>query len=150
MTEIAEGTLLWEPSEEFKENAMISRYMTWLKDERDLSFDGYGELWEWSVTDLDGFWSSIWEYFDVTSSNPYERVLSKREMPGAQWFPGTELNYAEHAFRNARPDEPALVHKSEIRPLGQVSWQELREKVGALAGGVATVSSPTSPTSQRR
>ena len=139
MTEIAEGTQLWEPSEEFKENAMISRYMTWLKDERDLSFDGYGELWEWSVTDLDGFWSSIWEYFDVTSSNPYERVLSKREMPGAQWFPGTELNYAEHAFRNARPDEPALVHKSEIRPLGQVSWQELREKVGALAAGLKSL-----------
>ena len=139
MTETTEGTLLWEPSEEFKENAMISRYMTWLKDERDLSFDGYGELWEWSVTDLDGFWSSIWEYFDVTSSNPYERVLSKREMPGAQWFPGTELNYAEHAFRNARPDEPALVHKSEIRPLGQVSWQELREKVGALAAGLKSL-----------
>ncbi len=139
MTEIAEGTLLWEPSEEFKENATISRYMTWLKNERDLSFENYAELWEWSVTDLDGFWSSIWEYFDVRSSNPYERVLGKREMPGAEWFPGTKLNYAEHVFRTARPDEPALVHKSEIRQLGQVSWQELREKVGALAAGLRSL-----------
>jgi acetoacetyl-CoA synthetase len=139
MTETAEGTLLWEPPEEFKENAVISRYMKWLKDERDLSFSNYDELWGWSVTDLDGFWSSLWEYFDVRSSSPYEKVLRKREMPGAQWFPGTELNYAEHAFRNARPDEPALVHKSEIRPLGQVSWQELREKVGALAAGLKSV-----------
>jgi acetoacetyl-CoA synthetase len=139
MTETTEGTLLWEPSEEFKENTVISRYMKWLKDERDLTFDGYDELWEWSVTDLDGFWSSVWDYFDVRSSNPYERVLGRREMPGAQWFPGTELNYAEHAFRNARPDEPALVYKSEIRPLAEVGWQELREKVGALAAGLKSL-----------
>jgi acetoacetyl-CoA synthetase len=139
MTETTEGTLLWEPSEEFKENAVISRYMKWLKDERALSFDGYDELWEWSVTDLDGFWSSVWDYFEVRSSNPYERVLGRREMPGAQWFPGTELNYAEHAFRNARPDEPALVYKSESRQLGEVSWQELREEVGALAAGLKSL-----------
>ena len=139
MTQTAEGTLLWEPSEEFKENAMISRYMKWLEDERDLCFDGYDELWERSVTDLDGFWSSVWEYFDVQSSNPYERVLRKRGMPGAEWFRGTEQNYAEHAFRNAKPDEPALVYKSEIRPLGEVSWDELREKVGALAAGLKSM-----------
>jgi acetoacetyl-CoA synthetase len=139
MTETTEGTLLWEPSEEFKENAVISRYMKWLKDERALSFDGYDELWVWSVTDFDGFWSSVWDYFEVRSSNPYERVLGRREMPGAQWFPGTELNYAEHAFRNARPDEPALVYKSESRQLGEVSWQELREEVGALAAGLKSL-----------
>jgi acetoacetyl-CoA synthetase len=139
MTETTEGTLLWEPSEEFKENAVISRYMKWLRDERDLSFNDYAELWEWSVTDLDGFWSSVWDYFDVRSSNPYERVLGRREMPGAQWFPGTELNYAEHVFRNARPDEPALVYKSEIQPLGEVSWQELRERVGALAAALKSL-----------
>jgi acetoacetyl-CoA synthetase len=139
MTETTEGTLLWEPSEEFKENTVISRYMKWLKDERDLSFNDYAELWEWSVTDLEGFWASVWDYFDVRSSNPYERVLGRREMPGAQWFPGTELNYAEHALRNARPDEPALVYKSEIQPLGEVSWQELRERVGALAAALKSL-----------
>jgi acetoacetyl-CoA synthetase len=136
MTETAEGTLLWEPSAELKENATITRYMRWLKETRDLSFEDYAELWEWSVNDVEGFWSSLWEFLDVQSSKPCERALAKREMPGAEWFPGTELNYAEHAFRNARPDEPALVHKSETRPLEETSWTELREQVAAVAAGL--------------
>jgi acetoacetyl-CoA synthetase len=136
MTETVEGTLLWEPSEELKENANISRYMRWLEDEKGLSFSDYGELWEWSVTELEEFWTSIWEYFEVKASKPYERVLSQREMPGANWFEGAELNYAEHAFRNARPDEPAVLHRSELRPLGEMTWRELREKVAALAAGL--------------
>src|ERR687886_3049329 len=136
MTETAEGTLLWEPSEELKENANISRYIRWLQDEKDLSFSDYGELWEWSVTELEEFWASIWEFFEVKASKPYERVLSQREMPGANWFEGAELNYAEHAFRKARPDEPAVLHQSELRPLGEVTWRELEERVGALAAGL--------------
>jgi acetoacetyl-CoA synthetase len=139
MTETAEGTLLWEPSEEFKENANISRYMRWLKEEKDLTFDDYAELWEWSVTDLEGFWASLWEYCGVKASKPYERVLGRREMPGAEWFPGAQLNYAEHAFENARADEPAILHHSEIRPLAQLSWRELRERTAALAAGLKSM-----------
>ena len=135
MTETREGTPLWEPSEEFKRNAVITRYMRWLEDEKNFSFEDYGALWEWSVNDLEGFWGSLWEYFGVTATQPYERVLGRREMPGAKWFPGAELNYAEHVFRNteARPDEPAILYKSEIRPLGEMSWRELRERTAALA-----------------
>ena len=136
MKKAVEGTLLWEPSEELKENANISRYMEWLKREKDLSFSDYGELWEWSVTEVEEFWASIWEYFDVKASKSYERVLNSREMPGYKWFEGAELNYAEHVFRNARPAEPAVLHQSEIRPLGTVTWRELQEKVGALAAGL--------------
>lgn len=136
MTEATEGTLLWEPSEGFKENSNISRYMRWLEDEKNLSFDGYGELWEWSVTEIEDFWASVWEYLGVRASKPYSEVLKEREMPGAEWFSGAELNYAEHAFRNARPDEPALMHRSELRPLGTVSWRELEEKTAALAAGL--------------
>jgi acetoacetyl-CoA synthetase len=136
MTETTEGTLLWEPSEEFRENSRMSRYLKWLEDEKGHSFDDYGELWEWSVTDLEGFWASMWEFCEVEASRPYEKVLAKREMPGAEWFTGAELNYAEHVFRNARTDEPALVHKAELRPLDQTSWVELREKVGAVAAGL--------------
>jgi acetoacetyl-CoA synthetase len=136
MTEATEGTLLWEPSEEFKENANVSRYMEWLEKEKGLSFDDYGELWEWSVTELEEFWASIWEYSDVRASKPYTRVLSGREMPGAKWFEGAELNYAEHVFRNAKEDEPAVLHQSELRPLSETSWRELEDKVGALAEGL--------------
>jgi acetoacetyl-CoA synthetase len=136
MTETPEGTLLWEPPAELKENAAITRYMGWLEENKDLSFDGYNELWEWSVSDVEGFWSSLWEFLEVKASKPYERVLAKREMPGAEWFPGAELNYAEHAFGNARSDAPALVHRSELRPLAETSWAELREKTAALSAAL--------------
>src|SRR5918994_4743699 len=136
MTETSEGTLLWEPPAELKENAVITRYVGWLKESKDLSFDDYNDLWEWSVNDVEGFWSSLWEFLEVKASNAYERVLAGREMPGSEWFPGAELNYAEHAFRNARDDEPALVHKSELRPLEETSWAELREKTAALSAAL--------------
>jgi acetoacetyl-CoA synthetase len=136
MTETSEGTLLWEPPAELKENAVITRYMGWLEKNKDLSFDGYNELWEWSVNDVEGFWSSLWEFLEVKASMPHERVLAKREMPGAEWFPGAELNYAEHAFGNARSDAPALVHRSELRPLAETSWAELREKTAALSAAL--------------
>src|SRR5919202_1487439 len=138
MTKAAEGTPLWEPSEEFKESANITRYMEWLKREKSLSFDDYSELWEWSVTELEEFWASIWEYCDVRASKPYEKVLAGREMPGTEWFVGTELNYAEHVFRHAddRPDEPAVMQQSELREMSAVTWRELRKQVGALAAGL--------------
>jgi acetoacetyl-CoA synthetase len=138
VTETAEGTPLWEPSEELKENARISDYIQWLKAEKDLSFEDYNELWDWSATDLDGFWASIWEYCNIDASKPYERVLAKREMPGTEWFPGAELNYAEHVLKQAadRPEEPAVLHQSEVRPLDEVSWRELQEKTAAIAAGL--------------
>src|SRR5215210_1013192 len=141
MTEAAEGTLLWEPSEEFKQNANISRYMEWLKDEKGLSFEDYSELWEWSVNELEDFWASIWEYFDVQASKAYEKVLSSREMPGTEWFVGAELNYAEHVFRNAenRLGEPAVVHQSEIRPLSEMTWGELRDKTATMAASLKSL-----------
>lgn len=139
MTEAAEGTLLWEPSEELKANANITRYMRWLEETKGLSFEGYEELWEWSVTEIEAFWASIWEYFEVKSSKPYSEVLGSQSMPGAEWFPGAELNYAEHVFRNVRPDEPAIVHRSENRPLGTITWRELQERVASLAAGLSAL-----------
>jgi acetoacetyl-CoA synthetase len=138
VSETAEGTRLWEPSEEFKENARISDYMKWLRAEKDLAFEDYSDLWEWSVTDLEGFWASVWEYCGVGTSQPYEAVLAKREMPGAEWFPGARLNYAEHILKNAegRLDEPAILHQSEVRSLDSVTWGELRDRTAALAAGL--------------
>ena len=141
MTEATEGTLLWEPSEDLKENSNIAFYMRWLEANKGLSFEGYHDLWEWSVADLEEFWASIWEYFDVQASKPYSEVLGSRRMPGAEWFPGAELNYAEHVFRNAkaRPDEPAIMHQSEVRDLGTVTWRELHDRVAALAAGLRSL-----------
>ena len=138
MEETAEGTQLWEPSKEMKENARISDYMRWLGADKGVDVEEYNDLWRWSVTDLEGFWASVWEYCGVEASEPYEAVLAKREMPGAEWFPGARLNYAEHILKNAegRLDEPALIHQSEVRPLGEVSWGELRERTAALAAGL--------------
>jgi len=138
VTETAEGTLLWEPSEEFKERTRISDYMGWLESEKGLAFEDYSALWEWSVTDLEAFWASVWEYCGVEASQPYEAVLAERKMPGAEWFPGARLNYAEHVLKHAdsRPDEPALMHQSEVRPLGEVSWGELRDRTAAPAAGL--------------
>jgi acetoacetyl-CoA synthetase len=141
VTETAEGTLLWEPSRELKENSNMSRYLRWLEKEKGLSFSGYEELWEWSVTELEDFWGSVWEYFGVVSSGSPSAVLAERSMPGAKWFPGAELNYAEHVFRNldsgvVRPEDAALIHRSEVRDLGEVGWGELRERVAAIAAGL--------------
>ena len=139
MTENNEGALLWEPTEEFKQSTNISRYMKWLDDEKGHRFEDYGSLWEWSVTDLEGFWTSIWEFCGVQAHEPYTRSLADRKMPGARWFEGSELNYAEHAFRNARPDEPAVIHRSELRPLDTLTWRELRNQVASLAAGLRSL-----------
>jgi acetoacetyl-CoA synthetase len=136
MTAVAEGTLLWEPSEEFKAQANMTRYMAWLAENKALRFADYHDLWRWSVTDLEGFWASIWEFFAVKASKPYTRVLAERKMPGARWFEGAELNYAEHVFRNATPQHPALIFQSEARPRTELSWEELRRRVSAVAAAL--------------
>jgi acetoacetyl-CoA synthetase len=127
-----EGTLLWEPTREARESAELTRYMRSL----DRGFTTYDELWRWSVDDLEGFWGSLWDWFEIRASKPYERVLGSAEMPGAEWFPGAELNYAEHVFRNARPGEAAIVHGGEDRPVAEVTWDELRDRVGRCAAGL--------------
>ena len=76
--------------------------MDWLRDERGVECDDYDELWRWSVADLEGFWAALWDFFGVRAHAPYERVLSARSMPGARWFEGARLNYAEHMLGATR------------------------------------------------
>ena len=133
MSAAVEPVLLWEPTPERVARATITRYARWLEETRGLAVPGYAELWEWSVSDLEGFWASIWEFFDVQASVPYERVLGSREMPGAEWFPGARLNYAEHIFRDRDDAGVALRHMSELRDLGEVSWAELRGQTARIA-----------------
>ena len=132
-TPFAEGMLLWKPSEEIKQQANVIRYMQWLAQKQGLTFQTYEELWEWSVTHLEDFWASLWNYFHIQASQPYSTVLVERKMPGARWFPGAELNYAEHVFRHATASRPCALFQSERQPLTELSWEELRHKVGQVA-----------------
>jgi acetoacetyl-CoA synthetase len=128
--------LLWEPSAALVERARLTEFMGWLKAERGLAFDGYDELWRWSVDDLDAFWAAIWDFFEVQADGQRSPVLASREMPGASWFPGTALNYAEHVFAGKDAGETAILHASELRDLAELSWGELRSQVAAVAAGL--------------
>jgi acetoacetyl-CoA synthetase len=132
----ATGELLWEPSAELVERSRLTEFMRWLERERGLSFDGYGDLWQWSVDDLDGFWSAIWDFFDVQADGYPVPVLGLRQMPGATWFPNTSLNYAEHVFAGKDDGTVAILHASELRELGELTWGELRRQVAATAAGL--------------
>jgi acetoacetyl-CoA synthetase len=136
MAATIEGTILWEPSEAFAKSNNLCVYMRRLAEQKGLLFEQYDDLWKWSVANLDDFWATIWEYFDVRASQPYTSVLAERSMPGAQWFPGAELNYTEHIFRNATPDRPAVLFQSERHPLTAISWEELHRKVAAVAAAL--------------
>jgi acetoacetyl-CoA synthetase len=135
-TPITEGMLLWEPSEQVKEQANIRRYMQWLEREKGLHFTTPQELWAWSVDKLEDFWVSLWDYFHIKASKPYETVLVERKMPEAQWFPGAQLNYTEHVFRNATNSRPAALFKSETQPLTEISWDELYQQVRNVAAAL--------------
>lgn len=133
MNIITEGALLWEPSQAVKQTANLTRYMKWLEKERGLTFRSYQDLWEWSVTELEDFWGSIWDYFDIQGSKGYTSVLVERMMPGAQWFMGAELNYAEHTFRNINDKRPAMIYKSEGEPLREFTWRKVYEHTAVVA-----------------
>ncbi len=120
--------MLWEPGSELLTDSKMARYMA------ARGFSSYDELWRWSVEDLDGFWRSLWELYEVGPAP--ERVLARAEMPGAEWFPGTQLNYAEQVFRGARGAEPAIVHASESRALAELSWDSLADQVARCAAGL--------------
>jgi acetoacetyl-CoA synthetase len=128
--------VLWAPDAQRIERATITRYARWLADAHGVETSGYHDLWRWSVTEPEAFWASIWEFFDVEASTPYERVLGSRAMPGAEWFPGARLSYAEHVFRDRDPASIAIRHASELRPLTTTTWAELRELTRRIAASL--------------
>src|SRR3954463_8952142 len=121
---LVRGELLWEPSAESIERAAMTRYMGWLAAQRGLQFADYNSLWEWSVTEIEDFWTSICDFFRVESSAPYTAVLPDRTMPGARWFTGAELSYPEHIFRGKDDADVAVLHASELRDLSELTWGE--------------------------
>jgi acetoacetyl-CoA synthetase len=115
----------------------IRLYQNWLAEQRGLHFDNYDALWRWSTTDLEAYWQSVWDYFDIQSPTPHTAVLEKNVMPGANWFPGAQVNYAQQVFRHVVPAHaagfPAIISRNEKGQAVELSWTELRRQVAALA-----------------
>jgi len=133
---MAIGDVLWSPPPDALETSEIGRFVTWLREERGRDLAGYDELWRWSVDDLEGFWSAIWDFFGIRAHAPYEQVLDAPRMPGARWFSGARLNYAAHVYRYRDPDAVAVRHASELRPLRETTWGELGEATRRTAAAL--------------
>jgi acetoacetyl-CoA synthetase len=128
--------LLWEPSAAFAQRSRLHAYMRWLAAERGVNAATYDELWRWSVGDVEAFWSTIAEYFDVRFETEPGAVLGSREMPGAQWFAGATLSYPEHVFAGRDDGEVAIRHASELRPLAEMTRGELRALTARIQAGL--------------
>ena len=132
------ATPLWSPSAESIETSRLTAYSNWLREQgRGPDEDGYEALWAWSTERPEEFWESLWDYFDVIHDGEYDRVLSGHEMPGARWFEGTRLNYAEHIFRDRDPDAVAIIERSESQTdLNEYTWGTLEAAVAIRAASL--------------
>ncbi len=131
---VKEGTLLWEPSVNLKKSAIITDYIAWLNTREDLSIQTYDELWEWSVHQIEDFWEEYsGNFYQVKSYSDYKTVLRENTMPGATWFEGATLNYAEHILRNVQKDKVAIYAESETRAFSELTWDELLEQTASVA-----------------
>ena len=143
-------TPLYTPTQHATNSSLLKKYMDWLFVKRGLYFRNYDDLWDWSVTDLDHFWESLWQFFDIQSHTPYHQVLfrpNETDMIGTEWFSESTLNYAEHIFRHklahtsitsghtvsSNGTSPALLFSSERHPLTAISWTELEQQVAAVS-----------------
>ncbi|WP_030264265.1 acetoacetate--CoA ligase [Streptomyces sp. NRRL B-24484] len=131
-----DSDLLWSPSPASTADSDLARFLDRLERTRGLRFSDYAELWRWSTGDLPGFWSAVWEHYGLDAVSGYDEVLGEAAMPGAVWFPGARLNFAERCFARATDERPALVALTEDGEPEETSWRELRRQVAALAAGL--------------
>ncbi|SCE69416.1 acetoacetate--CoA ligase [Micromonospora chokoriensis] len=132
------GDMLWAPPADVRERSRIGGYLRWLREHRGLDFADYDALWRWSTTDLDAFWRSIWDHFEVIAHTPPTATLAERGMPGARWFPGATLNYAENVLRmpGRVDDDPVVIAHGQTRPPVTLTAGELREQVRRVSAGL--------------
>lgn len=133
MTSPTTTAILWTPGPKQLQSSRLVQYQDWLAREKGVVTHEYTNLWRWSVEHLDVFWQSIWSFFDIQADGEREPALGQRGMPGAEWFPNARLNFAEHVFRGATPNQPAVIARSEDVPLQHISWAELERATAALA-----------------
>ena len=135
MGDAVQGQLLWDPPPDAWDTTRMGHLAARIARTRGIEIDGYDALWRWSVDDLEGFWAEVAADHEVIFHDPPTAVLAQRSMPGARWFPGATLNYAEHALRR-RDDTPAVIARSQTRPDVTLSFAELAEQVGRAADGL--------------
>ncbi|MCF8243996.1 MAG: acetoacetate--CoA ligase [Saprospiraceae bacterium] len=132
--------MLWQPSKDFIQNSHLHHYFDWLGQNYNLKFQNYQDAWQWSVENVEDFWETVWKYFKVISHSPYKQVLKERKMPGAIWFEGATLNYAENIFERWEMDEEtAIVFSSERHDLVEISWGEMRSQVASMAAYLRSI-----------
>src|SRR5687768_4922008 len=120
--------VLWTPPDSLLQRCELGAYR------RERGFDTYEELWRWSVTETEAFWASIWDRYGLGERG--DTVLASDEMPGAQWFPGTLVNYAERAFAGRDDDALAIIAGGEDREDASITWGELRAQTQRFAAGL--------------
>jgi len=135
VSEFPAAPVLYELPKEVQDATVLQEFIDWVEEHRGLRLNGYQELYEWSVTEIEDFWESVWQFYDVHSTEPYTAVLEREQMPGAIWFPGARINYAEHVLRGDGA-RSAFVAYSQTRPKQEWSVDELRAEVGRLRTGL--------------
>src|SRR5258705_2871912 len=123
--------VLWTPPADAWSTSRLGRFLTNVG-----TFTDYEDAWRWSVDNVEALWAEVWRHFDVVSHAPHGAVLTAHEMPGARWFPGARLNYAEHALRHLVDDKPALIARSQTRDPIELTGGELRDQVARAAAGL--------------
>lgn len=136
MKTLVDGDVIWSPSDDRIKDTVLWDFMSWLKSEKDVVVEDYAQMWKWSVDELESFWESVWEYSGVISNSPYSKVLGETKMPGAEWFPGATLNFAENIFSQSKDNRPSLFFRSEFISTQEMSWSELRRQVASVAKGL--------------
>ncbi|OUS85086.1 acetoacetate--CoA ligase [Rhodococcus sp. NCIMB 12038] len=127
------GGILWSPDSAERADTTLTRFVEYVRDARGVEVDDYEELWQWSVTDLEGFWSSVWDFFGIDSESDYDAVLLDDQMPGARWFPGARINFARVLLDRGDPDAVAIVAAEESGVVRTLTRSELREQVLTVA-----------------
>ncbi|WP_375001085.1 acetoacetate--CoA ligase [Aeromicrobium sp. CTD01-1L150] len=132
------GTVTWQPAHDWRSTTRIGAFVQWLERERGVRVQDWSDLWGWSVEDLGGFWSAVWEFFGVESDTPPGTALAREAMPGAEWFPGASINYARHALtgHDVDPHETAIIGHSQTRQQQELTWAELRDDVARARAGL--------------
>jgi acetoacetyl-CoA synthetase len=136
---VREGDLLWTPSPERVQRTRLTAFTRFAEERTGRTLGDYTALWQWSTTEVEQFWQAVWDFFDVRSSASHTAVLESRVMPGAHWFPGARLNFAEHVLRMERPSEAALLYSAEGVPLRELSWAEFAGQIRTAAAHLRSI-----------